>query len=521
MNILSRIDDLDKKDLALYIFLAITFALLAVFSFTEFIWVDEGYSLMTSSKSLGYAFEKSLTFELQPPLYYVLLSLWRNINSTIPFAKLLSVLLLMASAFPLKALLKIYFGKRHQIFTMIFLSNLIILNFALEIRYEMLVILLVIILEYLFHICYLASPTKIHLRVFYVIVAILGVYTQYYFSFILMANFILLLSYQKKSAFIYLFDMIWPVLSLVFLLPYLQFQVNQSQTLCEMDVSALYYFNFIYYSLEDILLQFFPFFAPLIKFIHHPFIIAGLFVIFFMLNWRYKFSNPLTNHYFPKLILLMAMYAVLSTLLNVNTLWIRYYTVMFIALWIFLFSIINMIPYEKWVYILSVALIFLSLGYFIRDKLQNPKGEDHVEIAHYLRDHEMSRENIFVYRNEIPIALNRIYDGKNKIIPIPEMVSPEDTYDLTDWRIKDYSQVDSIFQKHKTPYLWLITEDNTFEESRYCIDFNDDILNRYVSDHFEIISEKVIHGLTIKKLMWSNGRKKEIAATANPSRLAN
>ena len=42
MSILSRIYDLDKKDLVLYIFLAITFTLLLVFSFTEFIWVDEG-----------------------------------------------------------------------------------------------------------------------------------------------------------------------------------------------------------------------------------------------------------------------------------------------------------------------------------------------------------------------------------------------------------------------------------------------------------------------------------------------
>ena len=516
MSILSRIYDLDKKDLVLYIFLAITFTLLLVFSFTEFIWVDEGYSLMTSSRSLGYAFEKSLTFELQPPLYYVLLSLWRDINSSIPFAKLFSVLLLMASAFPLKALLKIHFGSRHQVFTMIFLSNLIILNFALEIRYEMLVILLVIILEYLFHISYLASPTKIRLRVFYIIVSILGVYTQYYFSFILIANFILLLFYRKKSVSIYLLDMIWPVLSLVFVFPYLQFQLNQSQTLCEMDVSGLYYFKFIYYSLEDILLQFFPFFKPLIKFIYHPFFFAGFFVILFVLNWKYKISNPLKGLYFFKLILLMAMYAVLSTLLNVNTLWIRYYTVMFIALWIFLFSIINMIPYDKWVYILSVSLILLSLGYFVQDKIRNPKGEDHVQIAHYLMEHEMSRENIFVYRNEIPIALNRVYEGKNKIIPIPEKVTPEDTYDLTDWRIKDYSQVDSIFQRHRTPYLWLITEDNTFEESRYCIDFNDDILNRYISDHFEIVSEKAICGLDVRKLKWSNGSKKEIAATANP-----
>jgi hypothetical protein len=42
------------------------------------IWEDEAFSLNTSGAGVGYAIRQALHFELQPPLYFVLLTLWRN-----------------------------------------------------------------------------------------------------------------------------------------------------------------------------------------------------------------------------------------------------------------------------------------------------------------------------------------------------------------------------------------------------------------------------------------------------------
>ena len=55
------------------------------------IWVDEAFSLHTSGRGVGYALHQALHFELQAPLYFVLLSAWRKIDSSIFFARLLSV----------------------------------------------------------------------------------------------------------------------------------------------------------------------------------------------------------------------------------------------------------------------------------------------------------------------------------------------------------------------------------------------------------------------------------------------
>ena len=42
------------------------------------VWIDEVYSLYTTGEGVRYAIKQSISFELQPPLYFVLLSLWRS-----------------------------------------------------------------------------------------------------------------------------------------------------------------------------------------------------------------------------------------------------------------------------------------------------------------------------------------------------------------------------------------------------------------------------------------------------------
>lgn len=56
------------------------------------VWLDEAYTLHTISQNAQFAFNKALRFEGQSPLYFVLLNLWRNLDSTFFFARLFSVI---------------------------------------------------------------------------------------------------------------------------------------------------------------------------------------------------------------------------------------------------------------------------------------------------------------------------------------------------------------------------------------------------------------------------------------------
>jgi hypothetical protein len=61
------------------------------------LWTDEAYSLETSRGGLGRTLDQAIHFELQPPLYYLLLNLWLRLWRSIEFARLLSTVCAVAA----------------------------------------------------------------------------------------------------------------------------------------------------------------------------------------------------------------------------------------------------------------------------------------------------------------------------------------------------------------------------------------------------------------------------------------
>jgi uncharacterized membrane protein len=492
-----------KKDLYFFLFLAAYTGYLVLLAVNDYIWLDEGYSLVTSARSAGYAFEKALTFEMQPPLYYVMLSLWRDLGNSIAFARILSLLLLLLMVIPLKAFFKRLFGSRHQLFTVVFITSPLVLTTALEIRYPILVFLLTVLIEYLFLITYYKGKPGIWLRVSYVAVAILGVYTQYYMAFLLVANFfVLLLQNSQKALRRYLPDMIWPVAALALLLPYLEYQINHSSSYCSLEVNPKFFLSFFYHHIKYLVIS-----APLysnefIRGVLRPIFLGLLILPVFLRPVKSFISNVLKSQYLHKIIILLILYAFLAMLLNVKLLYVRYLTLAFVVFWILGLTVLNQLRNQKLVTILSILFIGLSLGYFTWCKVSQPRGQKYKEIAQYIMENEKPGQPILVYKNQLTLVLNPVYEGKNKIHPIPQEVSPEEAYNLKDWAIDNRREVDSLFKAHNKNKLWLITTNNSWLERRHCIDYNDEILNRYVMDHFDILSEKTIEGILIQRLVW-------------------
>jgi hypothetical protein len=515
---------LERKDIYFYVAISLIFIGIAILSIGDYITYDESYSLLTTSKSAGHAYEKALLFELQPPLYYVFLSVWRDINSSIYFARLLSVVFLAISAFPIKALLKRLFGKRHQILTIIFLTNIVMLTYSLEIRYITLVLLWAAIIEYLFLTTYLSEKSKVSLRVLYVAVSILGVYTQYYFSFLLIANFLILLGLaRKKMVKRYLIDMAWPVLSLVLLISYIKYQVSWSESHCSLEISIPLFFKLMYFHTKFLLISFFepikffflklfPSSGNIIDFFGQPFTLGALAMTFIWVR-RKSFIN-LTKHniyqYILKSTILLIFFAFLAIQLNFTSLYLRYLVLLFIPVWIIIFEMMNLIRNVKIFYVVSYLLILSSLSFFTYNKIQHPKGHNNLLVSSHVMQNEGAGENIFVYKNYLDLVLKHSYEGKNTIFPIPEAITPEKNYHQIDWHISGAGQVDSILKRHYSDTIWLITRDNSYHESKFCVDAKDEILNQYVGNHFDLLSDKSFGEIHIQRLKWINERPKRV-----------
>ena len=169
------------------------YALFLLFLCNEMsIWVDEAYTLNTTANSLSKVVHLSYQFEGQPPVYFVILALWRKFNNGIFFARSLSVLFTFLSAYVLNKLLKLIFEKIYTKWVIIlFLINPVTIHAGLEIRLYSFLILLSVTLIYLFYLIYYYNHTS-H-KILFIIIGVLGVYTQYYFVFLIISLTLIIL----------------------------------------------------------------------------------------------------------------------------------------------------------------------------------------------------------------------------------------------------------------------------------------------------------------------------------------
>jgi len=167
------------------------------------IWVDEASSLYTTEHGLFQAFRNVFADEKQAPLYFLLLSVWREISHSIFFARAFSVI------FSLLAI-KVFYGLARKLFdaraagfiTAVFAFHPFLIWASLEIRVYSLVVLLSALLLKLFLDGYLefhaeSQSSQRRTQIFYVLTAIIALYTNYYLGFLLVGNFCALVVLRK------------------------------------------------------------------------------------------------------------------------------------------------------------------------------------------------------------------------------------------------------------------------------------------------------------------------------------
>src|SRR5215213_5256737 len=169
------------------------------------IWADEASTLYTTENGLARAFQNVLADEKQAPLYFLFLSVWREINHSIFWARLPSIIFsLLAIKFFYRLARKFYDARAAAFITAIFALHPFLIWASLEIRVYSLVVLLVVLLFKFFTEGYLQTDEKFETRqrFFFVPTAIVALYTNYYLGFLLAGFFValLVLRNSRKTA---------------------------------------------------------------------------------------------------------------------------------------------------------------------------------------------------------------------------------------------------------------------------------------------------------------------------------
>ena len=175
-----------KKNIIFVCLLVFYFLSLLYLGYSLNVWEDEAYSLNTTSRDIINVVKQSYNFEGQLPIYFVLLALWRSIDQSIFFARLLSILFIAGSGFYFYKLAALTGEKKNSKWLVtIFLLNPFIVWAAVEIRMYALLILLSVLTIYYF-VLYCQKHEKKDLIAF-LILSLIGLYTQYFFGFLIAA----------------------------------------------------------------------------------------------------------------------------------------------------------------------------------------------------------------------------------------------------------------------------------------------------------------------------------------------
>lgn len=207
-------------------------AIALAFGYFLNIWADEASTLYSTQNGIAHAIRNAAHDEKQAPLYFWILSLWREINSSIFFARAFSVICSAAAIGVFYALARKFFEKaetRHV--TALFAFHSYLFWASLEIRLYSMVILVTAALLYFFADGYLTtgvSDMKRSRRI-YTMLAVAALYVNYYTGFLLVGAFAALLaSGRRQQAKIYFRQMLFVLLTIAPLVFFVKRQLGES-----------------------------------------------------------------------------------------------------------------------------------------------------------------------------------------------------------------------------------------------------------------------------------------------------
>lgn len=453
--------------------------------------IDETFTLNTTSHNLQGVIKQSYNFEGQPPVYFVILSIWRYCNNSLFFARLFSILCIGIAAIIFFKLVKTVFSLNNPRWLLVlFLLNPFTVWCSVEVRLYAFLLLLSLISIYYFYKLYQYGKKK-DVYIF-LAVAVIGFYTQYLYVFLLAALGFSLLIFKGWKRF---FNYCMYMLPVVLLFIYNFMFTTDPRKLAQVD--SLYKnltqrINGVLHTPQNLVLA-----VGLIPFDR----IVRLAVIFlFTVAFFYSWYKMYKKNKIGKQILFEKLNIVLLTLSVLIILFCAFFTVTGIdyhdryLTMAFPFFVVLLVPFSIYA-VKNVRLIFAGFGlyYFlllISNYYYPIKEYDNKGLAKYITAIGREDEPIFFYQKILALPFNYYYKGKNNVVSLPDSVKFDSTYYS---KLKDTLQLqlalDKVDGKAKS---YLLITDRT--EPAFVNDADLNMINNYLPLHFNITLDTIYFG---------------------------
>lgn len=383
---------------------------------------DEPFSLSTTANKLSRVISLSYHFEGQPPVYFIILSLWRKLNDGIFFARLLSIIFTCLSAFYLYKVAILIFDKICTSWIIIlFLLNPFTIWASLEIRLYSLIILLAIVFFYLFYLIYFCEKNKF--KVIFVLIAVLGVYTQYYFVFLIVALSIILLYY--KGWIIFLNYIKLSIFVAIIFLPNFLF-IEEQFSMHEVPQNG----STAYQRIKHVLTGLGSFYIPIKgnQYVLFGRVLRFVFIILLPISYIKLYisskSCRIQDFRNTNVIIILAIFITFiflilfyKTSLSFD---MRYLSIAYpFCILIFLVFGVYERKYRNIIY--SAFAIYFVVFTFSEYRTPFIKSGDYRSVANCVQNIQLPKEPILFLHKPLVLGFDMYYEGGNSVITLPEL----------------------------------------------------------------------------------------------------
>ena len=488
-----------------FVLIALHLAIVLPLGYILNIWVDEASSLYTTEHGLTATFYSVFADEKQAPLYFLLLSVWREISHSIFFARFLSVILSVLAINFFYDLARKLFDEKAAIFVAaVFAFHPFLIWASLEIRvYSLVILLSVLLLKFWFEAYFSCEDTKPQGReeIFYILTAIVALYTNYYLGFLLVGNFFALVVLRKwHETKRYFLQMLIVGVSIVPLLWAIKMQfavnTNRFQTPKTLTVGLQFLWNyFLTFVLPTEIFP--PETATNISFVRVWLVRLGILTAAILLVRSRKIFDKNILAFGTICAVIFAFLLAAYFLLGEIYVEIRHAAVLFVPLILFIALVLKAIfPQRRegtkikrieLITVISIAiLLVIFFGYSIYSLYPNlTKRGDWARVGAFLEQRETANQTIIVFTAFDAIALPYTYKGANEILPKEkffdwEFEAPAGSADS--WR----RQTEFIISKipPDAPEIWLLTNEKCTVKDA-CAP-----LENFVQANYTVIEEK-------------------------------
>ncbi len=443
---------------AVRLWLILNLAITLFLSFRLNLWLDEAYTLHTTGQGFWHALKQAIYFELQPPLYFVLLSLWRKLNSTIFFARLPSVICIALTIKVVAALSKRFLKEINSAWVVACVaSSPFMIWAAVEMRVYALVILMSGLLLLFFYDGFLEEPSHHASRWLYVLVSILALYTQYYVGFLLLANACALLVLRRwRSLAWYLAGMVIVAIALAPVVNIIRYQVFTHVLSDSVRLTVWGSVGHIYWVIHEYLLpvDWAPFY-----FLRRWVLRLGLVTLVLLVITKYR--HRVTANSFAiwtiALSLTLAL-IVVQRLTAAGLVQERHTAALFLPITLAAFLLVKTVAQRKlvlgWIFL---VLIFNGTTLFGRYAVLAKNG-DWIRVADHISTSEKPGQPVLVFHASSALSLAQYYKGQNLLVPVPYEPGITSNYSPVGRPIDESRIAEAFKPVSERLEVWLVTD---------------------------------------------------------------